>query len=232
MSKVKDFYDKPIFTIPSYIYNLFLGGFYFIICNPLLIIFYTVTFINPNYFNLFLLFISLIPLGPSLGALYSTMGELHREKSISITSSFFSSYKNNFIDNIKPWILELSILLLLFIDFQFFYINKPQLGLHIVFAILGLFVLLLSLSAFPISARFKLKIKDLFLLSFYYSIKRLPVTILKITVLLVLIKFAVNLPGLLFVFLPSCTCFLFTYYDTSMLKEIEKNNHDNKLNLI
>lgn len=228
MSKFKDFYDKPFFTIPSYIYNFFISGFYFLLCNILLLIFYTVTFINPEFFNLLFLFIALIPLGPALGALYSSMGELLREKSISITSYFFNSYKTNFIYNLKLWLIQLSVLLLLAVDFQYLYLKLPQYGFHTIFLILSVITIALGLYAFPIAARFHLSIKDLIILSFYYMIKRFLVTLLKIFVIVVLFKFALKLPALLFLFIPSTICFLFTYYDIPILKELElKSSSEN-----
>lgn len=224
MSKLRDFYDKPFFSIPAYIYNLFLAGFYFILCNILLLAFYTATLINPDAFNILLLFISLLPFGPALGALYSTMGELYREKTISVTSYYFSSYKNNFKDNMKLWIVQLSILLLLVVDFQLFYFNMPQFGLHIVVLLLAIFVLVIGLYAFPINSRFKLKLKDLVILSFYYSIKRFPVTLLKIAIVALVVMFSYKIPGPLLLFVPSLLCFLFMLYDNSVFKAIENQD--------
>ena len=221
MSNHKDFFDKPLFTIPNYIYILLLGGFYFFICNPLLILFYITTFKDANNFNFLFLFLSLIPLGPSLTALYSSMNKLCREKSINISSYFFSSYKNNFKDSMKLWFLQLSILVLFIVDFTYFYAWKAKLGVHIIFALLALYLMIVGLYAFPINSRFEMKLKDIIILSFYYTFKKFPITILKAVVLLLVFKFTVNIPPLLLIFLPSVICLLFSYYDEPILKEIE-----------
>ena len=97
MSKNKDFFDKPIFTLPSYLLWFLQGGAYFFITNILLVLFITATAINPDSFNLMFLFISLLPLGPSLSALSASTSEILREKSISFSSYFFKSYKDNFV---------------------------------------------------------------------------------------------------------------------------------------
>ena len=44
-------------------------------------------------------------------------------------------------------------------DYQYFYLNMPTKGLHIIFLILGIFVLILGLYAFPINCRFNVKLK-------------------------------------------------------------------------
>ena len=221
MSNRKDFFDKPLFTIPNYIYILLLGGFYFFICNPLLIFFYIITFINANNFNFSFLFLSLIPLGPSLTALYSSMNKLYREKNINISSYFFSSYKNNFKDSMKLWLVQLSLLVLFTVDFTYFYAWKSKLGIHIVFALLILYLIIVGLYAFPITSRFEMKVKDIIILSFYYTFKKFPLTILKAIVIILVFKFTVNIPPLLLLFLPSAICLLFSHYDEPMLKEIE-----------
>ena len=126
MGKQKEFYDKPLFSIINYITWLFLGGLYFILLNIPLIFFYTLTSYNASLFSIALLFICLIPFGPALGALYSTMAEIVREKDISFTSYFFNSYKTQFKSNFKLWFVELLLLTIFFVDFQYFYLNMSS----------------------------------------------------------------------------------------------------------
>ena len=56
-------------------------------------------------------------------------------------------------------VLELILLTIFFVDYQYFYLNMPTKGLHIIFLILGIFVLILGLYAFPINCRFNVKLK-------------------------------------------------------------------------
>lgn len=221
MSTKKELLDKPLYFIPNYIYNIMLGSLYFLICNPLLLIFFIVTFIDSSNFNFIFLFIALIPLGPSLIALYLSMKNLLTEKSTSITSYYFDSYKKHFKDTMKIWLIELALLLLLVIDFLYFYIKLPSLGLHNVFLLLGLYLIIVSLYAFPINSRFNIKFKDLIILSFYYTIKKFHITILKTAIIILIIKSTSYIPPLLIVFLPSIIALLFSYYDEKILKDIE-----------
>lgn len=222
MSKQREFYDKPLFSLANYVIWILQGGIYFIALNIPLIFFYTITSFDVSQFNIALLFICFLPFGLALGALYSTMGEIIREKDISFSSYFFNSYKNNFKSNLKLWLVQLILLTVMFVDFQYFYFNSPSIGLHIVFLILGIFILILGAYAFPINCRFKLKLKDLFALSFYYSIKKFPTTILKIIITLLVFFIASKLHVLLVLFIPSILCYVFSLYDRPIFEELEK----------
>lgn len=222
MSKQREFYDKPLFSLANYIIWILQGGIYFIALNIPLIFFYTITSFDVSQFNIALLFICFLPFGLALGALYSTMGEIIREKDISFSSYFFNSYKSNFKSNLKLWLVQLILLTVMFVDFQYFYFNSPSIGLHIVFLILGIFILILGAYAFPINCRFELKLKDLFALSFYYSIKKFPTTILKIIITLLVFFIASKLHVLLVLFIPSILCYVFSLYDRPIFEELEK----------
>ena len=116
----KEFYDKPIYTISNYIISFVQTSIHFAICNLLLILYFILTAINPNTFSILLLFVALIPLGPSIGALYSVIHKSLREKDMFFSSQYFKVYKNNFLNNLKLWTILLSLFIILFMDFQFF----------------------------------------------------------------------------------------------------------------
>lgn len=230
MSAKRDLLTNPFYTIPNYIYALLVSSFYFLICNPLIIIFYILTFIDTNNFNFILLFISLIPLGPSLVALYLSMRKLLLEKNLSVSSYFFSLYKSNFKSTIKLWLIELFLLLLLAIDFLYFYTRMNVLGVHIIFILLAIYIVTVSLYLYPIKSKFEIKFKDLIILSFYYTLKKFPITLLKIAVIVSIVKFSSYIPSFLFLFLPSLISLLFAYYDIPMLNDIEEKYNTVNIN--
>lgn len=218
---MKEFYDKPIYAITNYMIGFCLSSIYVAICNILLILLLILTVISPENFNFFLLFICLIPLGPSLGALYSTIGKIIREKDIYFSSVFWNSYKKNFLSNLKLWLTELILITIFFIDFRYFYVNMPQMGIHIIIALLMIILLVAGLYAFSINSRFELKLKDLLMLSLYFMIKKFPTTILKIIVL-ALAYYLLKFTSIVFlIFVPSIVCTIFTYYDKNIFLEIE-----------
>jgi len=217
----KDFYDKSLYTISNYIFGFIQSSLYFAICNILLILFFIFTTIFPNQFNLLILFICLIPLGPSLGALYSSVGKIICEKDLYFSSHFWKFYKDNFVSNLKLWLIQLIIVIILFIDFQYFYLNMPQNGVHILFAILITITLLINLYSFPINSKFEIRFKDLFILSTHYMIKKFPITILKVGAIFLGYYLSNNISITFLIFMPSIICLIFFYYDKHIFLEIE-----------
>ena len=217
----KEFYDKPLHITSNYITEFIINSIDLAICNILLILFLIFTVISPNNFNLFILFICLIPLGPSLGALYSTIGKIVREKDIYFSSYYWTCYKNNFLSYLKLWLVELIILAILFIDFKYFYVHMPEKGIHIVFVGLIAISLIIGLYSFAINSRFEIKLKDLFILSMYYMIKKFPITIIKVAVIIVTYYIAKNISIAFWIFIPSIICFIFFYYDKRIFEELE-----------
>lgn len=217
----KEFYDKPLHTISNYITGLFLSSIYFAICNILLILFFIFTAITNEKINLMILFSSLIPLGPSLGALYSTISKIIREKDIYFSSYFWSYYKNNFVSYLKIWLVELITITTLFIDFKYFYINMPQKGIHIIFVLLIILSAIIGLYAFSINSRFEIKLKDLLIISLYYMVKKFPITILKIGFIVLAYYLFLHISMICIIFMPCIICVIFYYHDKSILKELE-----------
>ena len=217
----KEFYDKPLYSISNYVIAFFLSSIYLTISNILLIVFFIFTAISADTFNLFFCFICLIPLGPSLGALYSTTRKVICDGDIYFSSYFWNTYKKNFVSNLKLWLVELVTITILFIDFQYFYLHMPENGIYMIFIVLIILSFVIGFYAFAIDSRFELKLKDLLVLSLYYTIKKLPVTILKIAVI-VLSYFVLKNVSIVFLsFLPTIACIIFFYYDKVIFAELE-----------
>ena len=178
----RDFYDSPAYSITNYLISYIQVSFYLILFNILPIIYLFLSILNPDIFGIALLFITLIPTGPSIGALYSVVGRYLREKDMFFASQYFKYYKSNFKSCIKFWTIILILFFLLFFDYEFFSIDKSS-GTYMIFMLLGIVLGLISLYAFPINSRFEIKLKDLFLTSIYYMIKNMPYTFLKVVIL-------------------------------------------------
>ena len=97
----------------------------------------------------------------------------------------------------------------------------PQKGIHIIFALLIIISMVIGFYSFSINSRFELKLKDLFILSIYYMIKKFPTTILK-TAVIVLAYYLLKYTSIIFlIFLPTIICFIFFYYDKKIFIELE-----------
>src|SRR5690625_1192760 len=106
--------DRPLYTMVRYLYYFFLTNFYFIVCNLLFfIVFYLADIV---FENILLFYVTLIPMGPTITAVLSSMGKLVREKDLNPTKDFFIAYKTNFITTMKYWLIQLTVIFILLID--------------------------------------------------------------------------------------------------------------------
>lgn len=217
----KDFFEKPLFIIPNYLFNFVLTTLYFLLCNLLLIFFFIITSKVPNSFNFILLFITLIPFGPAFCTLYYCISKLITEKYIYSHSYFWNFFKDNFISLFKVWIIELIILLIFIADFQFFYINMPQTKLHFIFALFSIITISISLCTLCINTLFIFKTKDIFLLAIFYMTKKIPIILMKFIAIYLAYAAVNNISIILLPFMPGILCIIFFLYDITTIKEIK-----------
>lgn len=217
----RDFYDSPAFSITNYFISYLQASFYFILCNILPILYLYLSIINPEMFGIAVLFITLIPTGPSIGALYSAVGRCFRDKDMFFASHYFRYYKSNFKSCIKFWTCILLLLFFLLFDYEFFSVDKSS-GMYMIFVLLSIVLGLISLYAFPINSRFEISLKDLFLTSIYCMIKNMPYTFLKVVIIYLSYLLFKNVPIFLVLFVPVGLCFILMYYDRKILVEIEE----------
>jgi len=218
-----DFYDSQAFSITNYIISYIQVSFYLIICNIIPITYLFLSILNPDIFGIGILFLTLIPTGPSIGALYSVVGRCLREKDMFFASQYFKYYKSNFKSCVKFWAIILILFFLLFFDYKFFSLDEFS-GAYMIFVFLGIVLGLTSLYAFPINSRFEISLKDLFLTSIYYMIKNMPYTFLKVVILFLSYTLFKKVSIFLVLFVPVALCFVLMFYDNNMLKEIEEKS--------
>ena len=213
----KSILERPIYTVMKYVYYFFLINFYFIMCNILfIIVFYLANFV---FENILLFYFTLIPMGPSITAVLSSMGKLVREKEINPTLDYFKAYKENLIPTLKYWLIQLTVLLILAIDI-FYSINRSNI-LSPVFLILIIVCLFIMLYAFPIISRFEVKIKNLFLVSIYANFRFLKVTLINASTLVAFGLIYWTFPSLSTLFSISLIGFFVMYNLEDPLNDLE-----------
>jgi len=160
--------ERPLFIIANYIYAFFMTNLYFLIANVLFLFVYF--FIELSAGLMLILFVALIPVGPSIGALLYSMGKLVREKEISPTRDFFAGYAKNFKISLAFWSLQLLMITILITNLRQ---NEVELQsiLSIFFLIMLFFLLLVSFYGFAILSRFEVTLKNLYVISAYYVFK-------------------------------------------------------------
>ena len=223
MGKKKEFEKGSLYTITNYIWCFLLGNFYFTITNILFIISWLS--ISPKgipSFNI-LTVISLLPAGPALVALLSAMGKLVRERDIDMTKDFFKAYRKNFFEALFYWTILLIILSIFYIDIIYFNTNIKFKPVKNVLLMAAFLIISMAFYVFPIISRFYLRIKDVLKISFYYTIKKIHITILNLVCLggLSYISMKTSSP-ILFCFFWSVFCFLIMFNEKVVLAEIEE----------
>lgn len=177
MQDKNNFIDSKFSTIMNYVFNLSMSSLYFILCNFLLI--FGMLFFSFSYKNSILLFILLLPMGPSITAMFFVMNKLIKHKDIDVTKDFFNSYKTNFKQSLLIWVFELIITSILLLDLYIFSLTQNILssfGIAFVFVTI-LFTFLLTFYSFSILSMFKITIKNLLKISFISIFKHLQTTL-------------------------------------------------------
>ncbi|WP_080145907.1 DUF624 domain-containing protein [Marinilactibacillus piezotolerans] len=171
--------DTLLYKITQYIYYFFMTNLYFLLSNILIL---GVLILFPvSISNLLIYAAAMIPTGPSLTALFYSMGKLHREKSINPTTDYWRAYKNNFKESTKYWAVLLIVLLILSVDILFV-LNNGWIILTVISVIAFLLVLLSGVYAFSILARFEVTVRNLIIFSIIllYQNKRNSLSIISI----------------------------------------------------
>jgi len=230
MNKKNEFGEGLIYTITNYIWWFLLGSFYFALTNILFIFVCFITnALGTSLFNLMTV-ISLIPTGPALVALFSVMGKLVRENDVNMTKDFFKAYRQNFSEALFYWILLLIILVIIYSDI--IYINKNVQFMTFKFIIISAKFILITVACIlvsvvfyilPIVSRFYFTKKDVIKISFYYALKKIHITILNWSCLIILSYLSMKLSGpILLFFFWSVFCYLIMFNEKSILADLEE----------
>ena len=184
--------DRPLYTMVRYLYYFFLTNFYFIVCNLLFfIVFYLADIV---FENILLFYVTLIPMGPTITAVLSSMGKLVREKDLHPTKDFFIAYKTNFITTMKYWLIQLTVIFILLIDILQTATDTSLFSM--IYLILLMVCILIMIYALPIIARFEVKIKNLFIISIYANFKYIKATLLNVSTIVAFGFIYFNFPSL------------------------------------
>lgn len=217
--KNKDFFDRPLYKGFSFVYYFFATNILFLVSNLIFIMVYSA--VEPNIYAYILLFITAIPMGPSISALLSVMGKLMSEKEIDVWKDYSKAYRQNFKQSLAIWIFLLGVFGILLVDINFVK-SIPSYGfLGMFFLGIIIILLLIALYAFPILTKFNMKTVDIIRVSIYFSIKKLPTTAVKIVIIIgafYLLKYF-KIIGVMF--FTSVIAYLIMFYDKSTFVELE-----------
>jgi len=193
-------------AIFNYGYWFLMLNLYFAIANIPFILALSILQFVPS--NMIYYFITLIPMGPALAALMASLNKIVVEKDISVTKDFWKFYKGSFSSSILLWTITLSLLFILTIDIVVFMDKSIFAMASPLFIILSILLLNMVICGLVIMTKTKHKLKTLFILSFYYSIKKFYITFLNTALACFFIFILLLKPVFAFMVLPSLIFFL------------------------
>ncbi len=226
MAKKREFGEGPIHIITNFIFWFFLSNLYFLLCILPFAFYIVLTFMTQDPIESFkdtslILFLLSLLIGPSLTALYSTMGKLIREKDLDVTKDFFNYYRINFKQSFIIWSFQMIVDYLIYINIIFY--SQYSFGDYIkyVIIVIGIIINIICMVSLPILSRFYFKFKDLIRCSFYFSVKKIHITILTILLSVFPLVIISYIPqAALFIF--SAICYLIMMLFRQVVCEIEK----------
>ncbi|MBT2657130.1 YesL family protein [Bacillus sp. ISL-18] len=221
--KKREFGEGTLFSITNHVYWLVMTNIYFVISNAIFLIFFMT--LQPTFSNITIYFLALILTGPSISALFYSIGKLIREKELSPLRDFFHGYKMNFKDTMKFWLPLLLVLYILFVDLQYFNSNPsvPHHILSVIFFIGILITMIIMMNSFLINAGFKFRLKDICKLSIYYSFKKVKVTFGNIGIIIISLFLTTITSNFFIVFMASVVCYVFLLNSRDLLEDIKVN---------
>jgi len=221
--KKREFGEGALFSLTNHIYGLLMTNIYFIISNAIFLFFFMT--LEPTFSNITLYFLALILTGPSISALFYSIGKLIREKELSPLKDFYHGYKVNFKDTMRFWLPLLLVLYILFVDLQYFNSNLSTLNhiLSVVFYIGIIATMILMMNAFLINAGFNFRLKDICKLSVYYSFKKVKVTFGNIGIVIITLFLTTITSNFFIVFTASIVCYVFLLNSRDLLEDIKLN---------
>lgn len=217
--KNKDLFDRPLYKIFNYVYYFSGANILFLISNILFLMVYEAA--ELNIYSYVLLFVTAIPLGPSISALLSVMGKLLQEKEIEVWKDYSSAYRQNFKQSLKIWMILLIVMVILLVDVKAVSSNPNYRFFAAFFLGIMIILLLIALYSFPILTKFDMKTIDVIRASIYFSIRKLPTTAVKIVIIIGTFYVLRYLKFVGFMFFTSVIAFLIMFYDRSTFAELE-----------
>lgn len=221
MYNYKNSRGNLLYDTLNHVYYLLGINICFILSNLLFII--ALLIVKLEFHNTFIFIISLIPTGPSITALFSVTGKFIREGDISPFKDYFKSYKLNFKESMKIWIIQLLLIVIIVIDIRYMIVSKNIILLSLFKPLLfiGGIIFSISIYLYAILSRFELKTRDLIKISIIYTFKKLPLSIINIFLVLGLVYFASVKSQIFIPILSGIIAYLLMLGQTSTLKEIE-----------
>lgn len=179
--------NRVYYETKRLLYILMINVYFLISISPFIIYF----LLSGTSLSIYILSFLGIIIGPALSTLFSVLGRLIRGEEKEARKDFLYFYKLNFLQGIFAGAIISIILLMSYLDIEYFFKSGMNI-ISYIFIGIAVFTLAISLYVFPIIARINAKTLDVFKIAIEKTIKKfyLTITILSIIVIfLFIVKF-------------------------------------------
>lgn len=172
--------NRVYYETKRLMYILMINLYFLISISPFIIYF----LLSGKSLSIYILSFLGIILGPAIATLFSVLGRLIRGEETEARKDFLYFYKLNFLQGIFAGAIISLILLMSYLDIEYFF----KIGSNIIsyiFIGIAVFTLAISLYVFPIIARINAKTLDVFKLAIIKTFKKVYLTITIISIIVI-----------------------------------------------
>lgn len=172
--------NRVYYETKRLMYILMINLYFLISISPFIIYF----LLSGTSLSIYILSFLGIILGPAIATLFSVLGRLIRGEETEARKDFLYFYKLNFLQGIFAGAIISLILLMSYLDIEYFF----KIGANIIsyiFIGIAVFTLAISLYVFPIIARINAKTLDVFKLAIIKTFKKVYLTITIISIIVI-----------------------------------------------
>lgn len=211
--------SRVYYSTKKLLYILIINIYFLIAISPFLIYF----LVSGKNLSIYILSLLGIILGPAMSTVFSVLGRVIKEKETSARNDFIYFYKVNFLQGIFAGTIISAILLMSYLDIQYFF----KIGVNIIsyiFIIIAVFTLAISLYVFPIISRINAKTLDVFKLAIKNTIKKfyLSITILALIIIVLFVVKLLKISLIAVLFGPVAMAYLILLLEKNILVEAEE----------
>lgn len=194
----------------------------FLFCNIPALFF--LTFVGIDQIGNYLLFFlfCLLPLGPSLSALFYSMFRFRKEKDIFFFSVYFKGYGSTFKQSIIIAFLQLCAIFMMAMNIRFFTNVFPILFMQIFFKILLIGIVILTPYFYLLTMRYELLLKHILKNALILALGRPLLLVGNTAAFLAILVFYEIMPGTAILFFGSIYSYLIIYMNQKLFSSMEE----------
>lgn len=172
--------NRVYYETKRLMYILMINLYFLISISPFIIYF----LLSGTNLSIYILSFLGIILGPAIATLFSVLGRLIRGEETEARKDFLYFYKLNFLQGIFAGAIISLILLMSYLDIEYFFKIDSNI-ISYIFIGIAVFTLAISLYVFPIIARINAKTLDVFKLAIIKTFKKVYLTITIISIIVI-----------------------------------------------